>query len=432
MRALQIIISAILLISLSACFSSKEDPLEKERKEFIKSLEEDSPLALYKGIKVSIRSLPLEQDYSNLDSVINDENSSNVPKYTLYLVQKILDAGKEDGEISIIEGIKIMKAFSDLKNELKNSDEDTYPTIFEVLLNISKANNPDYSTFLKLVNWNNPKEHAVLSALLMAAKPLPPSFQLYEVSKLNIEQLEKTEIKPLAAIIKGGSLMKSKWYYLAEEAFSQGLNSLDNDKLFFLYNNYPSFFGEAEAKVNSKEAQIVQLHAITCLLRGYVRTKIDDEEKNKLALEDFELFLKDAEELGLDNELVWFAGAYVNIKKENSDKAIVYLKKFQNSELITDEEKAAVNEIISYLEKRESDKALNTVYDKLFIGKLVTKYITNYVKGIDWYKEIEKSETGRKFLEIPKVLDEEYKKFDSDLDTDKLKEKGKELIKDIF
>ena len=47
-------------------------------------------------------------------------------------------------------------------------------------------------------------------------------------------------------------------------------------------------------------------------------------------------------------------------------------------------------------------------------------------------KEIEKSETGRKFLEIPKVLDEEYKKFDSDLDTDKLKEKGKELIKDIF
>ncbi|NJO92487.1 MAG: hypothetical protein HC831_28575 [Chloroflexia bacterium] len=270
----------------------------------------------------------------------------------------------------------------------------------------------------------------VLCGLMMAAKPLPPSFQLYEASKLNIEYIEKTEIKPVGAILKGSSLMMNKWYYLSEEALSQGINSLDNEKLYFVYKNYPSLF--KEAKVSSEEAQIIQLHALSCLMRGFVRSRMDDEDKIDQGLEDFELFLEDADKIGLDNELVWLAGAYVNIKKEKPDEAIVYLEKFKQSELISDSEKGAVDEIIAYLNKREPDKALNTVYDKLFIGKLIFRHIAEYLKEIDWYKELEKSETGRQFLKISEVVGVEYEKMESGFDTDKLKEKGKELLKDIF
>ncbi len=422
-------LSVLALISLlSACFT-KDNPLEKERKEFNNWLEENTPLTFYKGIKVSVRSLPLEQDYTNIDSIIENDKQNTVPKHTLYLIQKILDAGKEDGEISIVEGIKIMKAFSELKSELKDSDEDKYPTILEVLLHVNEGAEK-YNDFLKVINWNNSTEHFILCGLMMGAKPLPPGFQLYEASKIDVEKMEKTEVKPLAAITKGGSLMMNDWLYLSEESLSQGISSLDKDDLNLVFDNYPALF--KGAKVDSKEAQIIQLHAISCLLRGYVRTKMDDKDKNELGLDDFELFLKDAEKIGVDNELVWFAGAYVNIKKENTEKAIVYLEKFKQSELISEDEKEAIDEIIAYLNNREPDKALNTVYDKLFIGKLVMKHIAEYVKEVDWYKELEKSETGRQFLKISEVVDEEYKKLEKGFDTDELKEKGKELIKDIF
>ncbi len=429
MKIFQIIISAIIVFCINACFFSKEDPLEKERKEFNKWLEENTPLAFYKGIKVSVRSLPLEQNYSDIDSIMENDSQNEIPKHTLYLIKKILEVGQNAGEISILEGIQMMKALNDLKGELKNSDEDSYPTILEVLLYVSE-NYGNYGDFLKLINWNNSKEHLVLCGLMTAAKPLPPSFQLYEASRLDVEQLEKTEIKPLGAILKGSSLMMNKWYYLSEESLSQGINSLDNDKLYFVYKNYPSLF--KEAKVTSEEVQIIQLHALSCLMRGFVRSQIDDEDKNEQALDDFELFLADADKIGLDNELVWFAGAYVNITKEKPDEAIVYLEKFKQSELISDSEKEAIDEIIAYLNKREPDKALNTVYDKLFIGKLIFRHIAHYLKEIDWYKEMEKSETGRQFLRISEVVGEEYEKMESGFDSDKLKEKGKELLKDIF
>jgi hypothetical protein len=232
-----------LLFGIVSCFT-KEDPLEKERKEFNKWLNENTPLAFYKGIKVSVRSLPLEQNYSNIDSLLENGSENEIPKHTLYLIKKILDVGQKGGEISILEGIQMMKVLNDLKSELKNSDEDSYPTILEVLMHVGKNNNS--SEFLKALNWNNPKEHMILCGLMMAAKPLPPSFQLYEASKLNIEYLEKTEIKPVGAILKGSSLMMNEWYYLSEEALSQGINSLDNDQLYFVYKNYPSLFEGAK------------------------------------------------------------------------------------------------------------------------------------------------------------------------------------------
>lgn len=430
MNKIKIIILALIIIAIGSC-GSKEDPLEKERKEFKKTLDEDSPLTFYKGIKVSLRSLPLNKDYSNVDSLNKNENSEEIPEYTWYLIKKILGTGQENGEISLMEGIQIIKTFNDLKEKLKTTDEDTYPTILEVLLYVSDTTkSQDYKEFMKIVNWNNSKEHLVFGTLLMSAKPLPQTFQLYEFSKLEVNELEKNEIKPLGAILKGSSLMLNEWLYLSEESFSQGITSLDEDNLEFLYQDYPALF--RGAKVDTKEAQIKQLHGFSCLLRGFTRSKMDDDDKNELALDDYELFLKDAEEIGADDELVWFAGAYVNIKKENSEEAIKYLEKFKDSEVITDKEKKAIDEIISYLDAREPEKAMNTVYDKLFIGKLIIRHIIDYMKELEWYKKIENSETGKKLLDMPKILEEEHKKVKGEIDPNKLLDKGSEMLKDIF
>jgi hypothetical protein len=225
-------------------------------------------------------------------------------------------------------------------------------------------------------------------------------------------------------------MMQNKWYYLSEEALTQGMDALDAGNLKFEFESFPSIF--PEAKINDREAEIAQLHGLTCLLRGFVRTKMSDKKKKKLAVDDFELFIKDADKIGADNELVWLAGAYVNIKKEDNEKAITYLDKLQKSEQFSENEKQAIKNIKNYLVERESDKALNVIYDKIFIGKLVAAYLYNYSKNIEWSKAIENTESGKKLLEIPGFIDTQCKKMEKEMSVDGIKDKGEELLKKVF
>lgn len=435
MKNLQVILVIFILFSLSACFSGKEDPLEKERKEFNESIADNTSLNLYRGIKISIRSLALNKELGNLDSLIaeidkNKSESENIRKYTISLLTKALNVNNTKTEISVTDALEMIKIYGQLKKELKDANEDDYPTILEVLLFINSLQSTTTKDLVNILGWNNSKEHLILATILSAAKPLPESFQLYELSKLNIADLDPTEIKPVAALLKGLMFAKNKWYYLSEESLNQGITSLETEKIIFEYQNYPALF--ENTKVDSYDAQIAQMHGVSCLFRGFVRTKMDDEDKHNLALEDFEMFLKDAKTIGLDNELVWFAGAYLYISKEEKEKAIPYLEKLAKSQFMTDNERTAIKQIIVYVEDRETDKALNTIYDKLFIGKLVSKYLYNYFIQIDWYKVINQSETGRQFLALPEVIGNEYKSIEKEMDSDNLKEKGKELIDDIF
>jgi hypothetical protein len=424
---------SVLILFLSSCH--QQDPLEKERKEFAKSIEDDVALTVYRAVKITLRSFPINLNVENADSLISAiENKKpgyeNVSLYTVQLLSTFMGIGKQNREISVKEAFELFQAFNKLKDELKGKNEDDYPTLMEVILYFNKIKKTDQGSFIKDLNWNSSKEHLVLSAALMGAKPLPESFQLYETSKLEIPQLENTEIKPIAALFKGVVMMQNKWYYLSEETLTQGMNALDAGSLKFEFESFPSFF--PEAKINNREAEIAQLHGLTCLLRGFVRTKMPDKKKKKLAVDDFELFIKDADKIGADNELVWLAGAYVNIKKEDNEKAITYLDKLQKSDQFSENEKQAIKNIKNYIAERESDKALNVIYDKIFIGKLVTAYLYNYSKNIEWNKAIENTESGKKLIEIPGLIDTQYKKMEKQMSTDGLKEKGKEILKDVF
>ena len=434
MRTLdKITIFFFLILSLLAC--RKQNPLEKERKEFAKTLEGDIALTVYRGIKITIRSLSIDKNAKNIDSIYNDLqggslNGENTRKYTVHLLNLILGTGKQENSLTVKETIEIVKVFNQLKDELKDKDEDDYPTLVEVLLRLNNLDKGGSQTLIKELNWSNSKEHFVLSAGLMMAKPLPKSFQLYETSKSEIPKLENTEIKPLAAIFKGIIMLQNDWIYLSEEALTQGIESLNSGNLTFEFGGFPSIF--EETKLESREEEVAQLHGISCLLRGYVRTKMDDEEKNDLAVADLEMFLEDADKIGADNELVWLTGAYVSIKKEDNKKAIGYIEKLEHSPGFTEKEKASFRETKEYLSDRKPDRALNAISDKVFIVKLTLGYISAYVLEIKWYDELTKSDTGKQLLRIPELIDSEYQKVEKDLSTDGIKEKGKKLLDSIL
>jgi hypothetical protein len=196
------------------------------------------------------------------------------------------------------------------------------------------------------------------------------------------------------------------------------------------YNNSPKFF--ADAKVDSEQAEILQLHALSCFLRSYTRYKTDEDEMKKKSVDDSEKFLSDAEKLGMDNEFVWIAGSYVYINKDDNDRAIAYLDKLEKSEILGNKEKEGISEIKNYMKNRENDKAINIFFDKIFIGNLVLGYFMDYLKEADWNSKMNKSEAGKTFNEVPNLIQNEYKKVEKTVGVDNLMKKGSDLWKKVF
>ena len=130
-----------------------------------------------------------------------------------------------------------------------------------------------------------------MAASLEGIKQIPKNLQIYELSRLSIPELENTELKPISAIFKGLVFLESKWYYLSDEVLTQGINSLESKKLRIESESFPQLF--PDAKVETKEAQILQLHAITSLLRGFARIKTSEDEMKEKAVDDFETFVND-------------------------------------------------------------------------------------------------------------------------------------------
>ncbi len=85
---------------------------------------------------------------------------------------------------------------------------------------------------------------------------------------------------------------------------------------------------------SADEALYAQIHAPGVLLRGLDRLTIDKEEAGD---DDLDSFIGDAKKMNLstgsrqvmDNEPVWLIGAYVKIRREKTDEAVVYIENFR-------------------------------------------------------------------------------------------------------
>ncbi|WP_123803305.1 hypothetical protein [Flavivirga aquatica] len=170
-------------------------------------------------------------------------------------------------------------------------------------------------------------------------------------------------------------------------------------------------------------------HSLNHLFRGFDRLMMERDIDEKRALEDFEIFLKDAKEIGLDNEIIWSIETYLYLKNEENEKAVASLSKLKTSKLLSSNEKEKIDESIEYLKNRKSGKVLNGIYDKYFLSKIATKYMFSILSQVDWKKVLKEqnvphTEDMFKTIEVLKEFIENLNKYSS---TDNLKKTGESL-----
>ena len=417
----KIILVLLLTLTISCLDDDKTDKqlLENDKKELVENLD-SYKVATYKFGKILIRSSaekntisPEFQSFkSDLDRIFN-----KVVKYDL----------ENPESLSVLDYISIYRDYKKMEDFIMETDEDIFPTLidaFNVTYGDSISRQREYlkgeeKTYVQNI------EHSVLSAIVILSKDLGKEVSLYECSKTNPELLPDSEIKTLLQYFRGFLFFEKGLYYLSEDEISRNIDWLNNnEKVDLPYTRAMFQWGNLD-----NEQTHIGFHSLNHLFRGFDRLMMERKIDEKRALEDFEMFLKDAKEIGLDNEIVWSIETYLYIKNEDNEKAIAALTKLKTSKLLSSDDIEKIDESIEYVKNRKPGEVLNSFYDKYFLSKIATKYMFSILSKVDWEKVL-KEQNVPHTEEIFETIDN-FKTFVKNLEkyssTENLKEAGEEI-----
>lgn len=373
MKNLIILVCAVLL---SGCSKEQTDKalldLDKQRLE--ENINYDK-IVFYKFAKIAIRS-----------NAVLDTNNADYKKFSsqtrnIMNTMHQLDTNKKS--ISVMEALKLYNDYRKVKTLVKNTDEDIFPGLiegFNVMYGAPKVDLKTINPVEKIRTQNI--EHAILSMAVLTTRDLGQPFALYECSKTQPEFLDDSEIKTLLEFVRGFLFFGNNLFYLSEDGLSRNIKWLDkNEDIALPYTK--AFFGWRNL---SDEQTHIAFHGMNYLFRGFDRMRMERKVDEERSLDDFDFFVKDMNKLGLQTELVWIVGAYLNLKRENPEKAVPALEKLKTSPLFSEAEREAIQKTIDYVKNRDADAALKGVYDKTFMAKLASKYMISVLSKIDWEK----------------------------------------------
>lgn len=381
-------LAAVFLFFIS-CGGSKEDPLLIE-KAAMEKLQAENKVEFYRAFKTALRSYAVDSTqpgFAEARTALLGAAGNAL---------HVMDSASA-AKTNILEMAANAKALYDAKDVLLKTDEDSLPTILENMYSIAgKALNS--SEGLQLFStFSEDEEHLFLGATYYVSHKVPPAFMLYEIYRVHDDRLRSTEMRIGSKLLKSIAWIENDWPYHAELASTEYIALFDKEKNYLLTTPLPAIDTSSNP---SPETSWHQWRAIGFALRGVAHMKMEDKEKQELMYEDFDAFMKDAEAGGLDNELTWSIGAIVAVKKEDKEKALGYLGKLENSKVLSSEEKQAAREIKVYVEQRNNESALNTIYDKLAIARIAGAYAVHRANEAKPVERMQQTEAGKKFTKL--------------------------------
>ncbi len=380
-RAVKCVFAIVFLLCTACGWFSCESPIEKERRA-LQEAGESTEAVIYRGLKVTLRSAPVDPNAAPPDA-----SATKIRLLTHRVLERITKGqSSEQAPMSAEDYALLAKELYELRDELRETDEDEYPTLLAQIA--ATSGSPSAVPTWYGSDW----EHLVLAMLWIASQKAPPGIVIYEIGELDPNGIDEPGVRIAARLLRSFAFLQRGWPWLTDEESTAYLEDLDahRDEIVAFTRTFEG------APADATDAFVyAQWHAPGVLVRGLARHQKEEEE---LALDDFDAFLADAETLGLDNEVVWLIGVYVGLEREDAERALTNLRKLHESETLGDAEKKLIAEAIEAVEKRNPDSAFNAITDKVLIAKIAGAYVLRVLAEVDWREELEKSESGRALL----------------------------------
>ena len=403
------------LLLLTACSSEKTDEelLELDRVALNENLI-SGKVVPYKFVKLMIRGYASEDTTSSKFKAFKKDSDK--------LVQKMMKLNHAD-DLSVKDYWAMYQIYDQMDEFVTQTDEDEFPVIVDAFRKFWDGTKSANYFKGKEKAEQEAREHAFLTVLAMASSSLGSEIALYECSETDIELLPDSELKSNLRFLRGFVFIQKGLYYLSENEYTNNLEWLKKNKDVDLrYTMNSMQLGSFD-----KKQSYVAYRAMNHVYRGMDRLMMERDIDHERALEDFEQVLKDCKTLKIDNELVWTIDVYVQLEKGNTDKAIVSLNKLKKSKLLTDDDKALIDECVEYLEKDDSETALKEVYDKVFMLKIASSFTYNRLKNLNTNKLLKNSKVpnASKIAKKTEVLENAVDQIDSFSNGETLKEATK-------
>jgi len=422
---------SILLFFLFIAFGcssleTDEELLALDKEKLTENLAYDK-ITFYKFAKIAVRS-----------SAVQDTTTPEYQKFSKHLNHVLNSLSNVDSDsgrnISPMEALLLYKDYRAVKGFVKETDEDIFPTLVE---GINTIYGDGGKRFKLLANDKKTEaqniEHAILSMLVLATRDMGQPFALYECSKTQPELLPDHETKTLLEFVRGFLFFSNNLFYLSEDGLSRNIKWLDkNENIPLPYTK--AFFGWRNL---SDRQTHTAFHGLNYLFRGFDRLRMDRKVDEERGLDDFEKFLEDTKKLGLETELTLAVESYLYLKREDKTKAVAVLSKLKQSPLLSNSEKEVIEKTIVYVNDRKGGKALNGVYDKVFLSKIATKYMISVLIKIDWEKVLKANNvphtdeifaTVRKIRQMSNAVSSYTNEATVEKGKNELKKKGNELL----
>ena len=387
----------------------------------------------WKGAKISIRSVPLTPPGTAIDFDEVRERQAEQLRLgkhlsRIYDWESFLRGEEADVEpLGAKELVELAQEIYVLAGVIDEIDEDGLPTFLEVVSSTRAALLQDPLAVPPY--WNSSMDHWTF-ALVMEARAGLGSWRTYELYKVDPGQMRTVDLAVLSGLHKGIDSLRSSWFFLAEEQLSQTLSVLEADEITLVPEVRRVLLAAAPGSEPGERFRLLSRATTYCLL-GFARRQIEDPELRAAAAEDVSAALADFSALGIQNELVTAAQAYVAIEAGDYRAATRALARLEESPLLSSKEKEISIRTRAYLEQRDPDSALVALTDKLMLYRLGMSYAYSYAIEIQWLQLLEKTERGRRILDRFTELEQIYRKAEGYLDVDRLKERGEELWREL-
>lgn len=350
-------------------------------------------LNVYKAFKVSVRGTKAVGQ----DTVFDNARKQlfEVIGFTLSVLADSAHQGNESDHFDAVEAAdKIVKAEPAVEVLLKK-DEDSLPTVME---NISFAMNGDTAADALSTLLTESEEHLILSGLWFAGAHAQPDLALYEISRVKTQEIRMVQFRCAAEMFRSVLYLNNKWPYHAEKSADDLLALCESQKAELIISPWPAL--DANGNMVTPEQALHQLRALAYALRGSAREECEEDEKHEQAIDDFAMFVSEANAGGLDHAVVDLAGLMVALQKENNDDALKYVQKLEARPNLSPDEKELVAEIKGYVVDKKEEEAEDVISDNHLLSSFAGTLLGSQFQNIPVIKELHATAAGKKFVGI--------------------------------
>ncbi len=351
----------------------KPDYYALESEKLDSTLNQSTYLEEYKAGKAVLRALGSD----NKPPLLNTDLYKTAGKYAF----RIMNNDYPSTEELLMNAPLLLEAkaiYDDFPPKLYDLNESDYQPILFSATEVLEEDKPDFE-------WSASYEHLLLSIVTRYAQ-MPEAYSLYEIEKVNPEEIQDNEIKTLAYLYKAVNFSEHGLPYHAAENAQLARKTIEKTE-----NLSGTFTKSIVIEAGDEDAEIskARLTQICLLVEGLAHMQMSDEDDKKKGIPVLKEYMALSKDQKLVDEWTVLSELVTQMQANRYDNSDALLDKYGKHQNLSFSEKSS---LLAERKKASANDAAGL--RNIVITGIVAEKLYRYIQGTTWFKDLESNPIG--------------------------------------